>query len=835
MNRRRFLALALAAAALLLMGRAVAELVVERRWYAAFGPAALDVWRAREFGLWLLRGSCALAAALVCFANLYGVVSSVERFVLPRRLGDLEIGETVPGHRLLWAAAALSLAVGALLALPLDAWQPVIALRAGGSFAELEPFTGHDLGYHVHWLPLEHALYTWALFVLLAVGALVLACYALTPGLRVVRGRVRLSNHVRRHVTVLGVGLLLLLAWGHRLDAYSLLVAGSGENGLFTLADHRAGLPVRFGLGIATALASLAVLRAGWAGQPRLAFWVVTGVLGLTLISRWMAPLVLTQMTRPDERARLDAAYAQTRALYTRRAYAADAVRPAPAGYGVDSLPALAARTSVWDPAALLKSMERARRGGTPVAEVGWQAAPDGGLRALLVERPESAPSDVEFAEWTVVSVDAARTDADGRPLAVTTDVRALEDAGRRIDSVLVYPDAVGLAVVPQAARDVVGDPVDGWGTRLAHAWARRDLRLAFRTDFDAARSPKLVYRRDPRERVRALAPFFAQGDALHPALVGDSLFWVLHLYAASDAYPLSAHYLVARSERSYFQHAAVAIVNARSGAVRLVADSAPGALARVWIRRFPRLFLPSSAVDQALAAAIPPPTDGALIQSLIYAQHGARGAGVIAPRRLTGGMAGDSAIWSAARAPSLLPAPAGGRPTPAWTLPLVDAASRLDGIVVVLGGASPTSLWVPARPAYPRWPELADQLRGALAAAVATIPAAGGAPVSPKLGQLRVLPVRGDLAFLQPAYDDSRDVPSVTAVVAATADTTRVGRTLASALGAEPTEAGAAQGDRLTRARGLYEAMRQALQRGDWARFGRTLDSLGAAVGAPR
>ena len=367
MTRRRLLVLALAVGALLLLGRAAAEAVVDRRWYAAFGAGALDVWRAREFGLWLLRGTCATVAALVCFANLYGVVSSVERFVLPRRLGDLEIGETVPGRRLLWAAGALSVAVGALLALPLDAWQSVIALRAEPSFGEIEPFTGHDLSYHVHWLPLEHALYTWALFVLLAVGALVLACYALTPGLRVVRGRVRLSNHVRRHVTVLGVGLLLLLAWGHRLDAYSLLVAGSGEAGTFTLADHRAGLPVRFALGVATGLASLAVLRAGWAGQPRLAFWVVTGVLGVTLVSRWMAPMVLTQMTRPEDRGRLDAAYAQTRALYTRRAYAADAVRPAPAGYGVDSLAALAPRSSVWDPAVLLRALERARRGGVAV------------------------------------------------------------------------------------------------------------------------------------------------------------------------------------------------------------------------------------------------------------------------------------------------------------------------------------------------------------------------------------------------------------------------------------------------------------------------------------
>jgi hypothetical protein len=100
-------------------------------------------------------------------------------------------------------------------------------------------------------------------------------------------------------------------------------------------------------------------------------------------------------------------------------------------------------------------------------------------------------------------------------------------------------------------------------------------------------------------------------------------------------------------------------------------------------------------------------------------------------------------------------------------------------------------------------------------------------------LGLLRVLPVRGDLAFLQPAYDRSRDVsPALAAVVVATADTTRVGRTLTSAVGAAPGVPAAAEGDRLARARSLYDAMRQALQRADWPTFGRALDSLGAAVG---
>ena len=863
MTRGRWVALALGLAALLLLGRTIAELVVERRWYAAFGPGALEVWRARESALWLLRGTCAVVAAAVCFANLAGVVSSVENVVLPRRLGGVEIGETVEGRRLLWGAAAISIAVGSLLSLPLDAWEPVVALSSPAGFGEIEPYTSHDLAYHVHWLPLEHALYAWALFSLLAIGALVLACYALTPGLRVARGRVRLSGHVRRHVTVLGVGLLLLLAWGHRLDAFALLTAGSGEAGMFTLADHRVGLPLRFGLGVVTALAALVVLRAGWAGQPRLAFWVVTVILVGTFVARWLGPAAYLRATAPDSRARREAAYAATRALYTRRAFAADAVLPAPAAYGADSLTALAGRVSVWDPAVLAQAVDRARSGGTVRGEIGWAGDAAGRLRAVAVEAPDGDTGEDAQPEWTALTVEASTADADGMPSAITADARPLSDAGRRF-AVLIFPEAQGPAVVSGASAGVVGDDVDDWGIRLAHAWARRDLRLAVSNDLDRDPPPRLVLRRQPLERLQALVPFFTLGETLHPAIAGDSLHWVVHLYAGSAYYPLSQRRIVGGREQSYFQHAGVAFVNAQSGAVRLVADSAPGALAGVWIRRFPMLFTPAAQLPLALASAIPPAIDGVLAQASAFAQFGARGGVGAAPRRLAPDD-GDSTQGTAARAVALLPLPPAdtGAPSapplvPAWTLPLLDTAGRLDGVLVALGGPAPRTRWLPIVGTRPRRAELRERLRDLLRdlgadraasgdslAVTDSVPRpasdSGDAPV-PRVvgalrGQVRVLPVAGGIVFVQPSYDRTGDgAPVLAAVVVASGDSTRVAPTLAAALGgAGPAAAaGGTRGDRLARARALYDGMRQALRRGDWNAFGSALDSLGAAVGAP-
>ncbi|HEX8360460.1 MAG TPA: hypothetical protein VF613_10145, partial [Longimicrobium sp.] len=88
MNSRRWLGVAAAVAFVLVAGRLVAGIYVDFRWYAALGPGPLSVWRARVTDLAAIRLVLTLAGSAFLFANLYGVSTSVESLVLPRRLGD---------------------------------------------------------------------------------------------------------------------------------------------------------------------------------------------------------------------------------------------------------------------------------------------------------------------------------------------------------------------------------------------------------------------------------------------------------------------------------------------------------------------------------------------------------------------------------------------------------------------------------------------------------------------------------------------------------------------------------------------------------------------------
>jgi hypothetical protein len=65
-------------------------------------------------------------------------------------------------------------------------------------------------------------------------------------------------------------------------------------------------------------------------------------------------------------------------------------------------------------------------------------------------------------------------------------------------------------------------------------------------------------------------------------------LYWKLELYSASANFPLSQHSVLAGEERSYFRHAATALVSARTGRVMIAADQAPDPIAQAWTAAFP-------------------------------------------------------------------------------------------------------------------------------------------------------------------------------------------------------------------------------------------------------
>jgi len=802
------------AAVLLVVGRALAGVYSDYLWYDALGAGAL--WRLRMGSVLTMNVGSSVCAGLFAFCNLYAVRQSVVQLVFPRRVGNLEISEEVSGRYLMGAAVLLSAVLGILLAIPHDDWMALVAARAGRPFGTLDPYIGADLGFFVYWLPLENTLWTWAVVCVIVVSLAVILLYALTPSLKWQRGSIYASMYVRRHFTILAGVMLLMLAWSFRLDMYSLLTQGSGTDGTFSWVDHQYGIPGNLLLSILTLGAGLIVMWAGSVGQFRLAVVSVLSVVVMSLVAREVVPAAAQRLGSDIERAAREHPYVAARVSYTRRAFGVDLIGRADSSIGFPTMAAALPWVSAWDIAALARATEAGRANGDRNVRATWRASPEGLVADVVQSPPPSAP---QRTPWTATHVLASAADERGAPLHAGGHSGGADDTP--IETPLVYPGAPPFAVVPDSPDSLnhtVGTPLESFWRRLASAWSLQNIGIL--TKPLPQPRPTLISRRDIRDRVSALMPFFVQGRSVEPLLVGDSLFWGIDLYSASDMYPLSRRAMLIGNERSYFRHAAVAIVQASTGDISVVPDSSLDPIASTWVHRLPSIFGTWNALPHGIRALLPPSIDGLYAQANAFGRYGSQTEGSLV--RQTPALDGSDTSLVGDDLPIVLP----GALSTAVTLPLVDDTGRLRGLLIGTGGANRVTTWYGTSTPGPRWTTILDRLR--------SLDSAGSLARDGPLahGRVRTVPLRTGIGFVQPTYRwRPQSVPALNRLAILVGDSTRsvVPTTTAPVVTgpvvAQPATSAAAS------PQSLYNTMRDALRRGDWAAFGRAFDALGRAL----
>jgi hypothetical protein len=472
--------------------------------------------------------------------------------------------------------------------------------------------------------------------------------------------------------------------------------------------------------------------------------------------------------------------------------------------------------------------MSRSRESEGTTHAIAMTAAPTGVL-ATIVNAPGAVSSDsLASGRWTLALVLASVADARGDP----PRIRGIRNAGRESEAIptpVVYDGATGYVVVADTTGTLAAPSLTTTMSRLAHAWSLQNFRLL--VSAPPRPTPRIVRRRGVRERVRALAPFFVQGRSVTPIARDGQLLWALDLYAASANYPVSQHVSLGGEEFSYVRHAATALVDAYSGRVMIVADSALDPIGRSWVQRFPTLFSDWSRVHASIAAAIPPALDAGQLHAQILARHGRRGE--VPPRGLLPSNDGADSGLVGQPSPSIA-LPISDEAT-AWTVPVLDDAGLVRGAVIATGGRTRGTYWLEGRGTPTRWNDVLDRLRRSRD----SLP---GRPRDPSLrgGLVRVIPLSDRLVFLQSAYAwPAEGPPSLLRVAVVDQDSVFAGRTLADAFGviAIPQPAlGEPITDETLRARAgrLYDAMREALRRGDWTAFGEAYEALGTLLARP-
>jgi hypothetical protein len=607
---------------------------------------------------------------------------------------------------------------------------------------------------------------------------------------------------------------------------------------LFLYVDHRVTLRMDAVLSYGSAIAALIILRTGWVGQLRAAFVTLTTVLIAAVGLRHAVPAVLARGDTLGDPSRRDRDYIAARALYSRRAFDVDGIRIVGTDTNVRGpLPALTStlgrRAALWDASTLLAGLgerepaaaARTEKQFVDVAGLGWELVNDQ-LTALRVRRPIAATE-----AWRLSLVNVATPVLRDSSLGVP---------GREEDRdvwPLVGPGVQGPRVLDaDTATEVPGALLDTRQARIAHAWAMRDLALL---DADSLVGvPLLVSHRDVRDRVQRLMPVFAQSERLYPVRSEGQLYWVLHLYSASDRYPLSQRWQIDGGVYTYFKRAATAIVDASTGRVRLVPVARPDPVARTWMTRLPRLFTPVSALPPTLAAALPPASESALAQLRTFARYGSRLEGEVV-RHLP-----DSALAGGIPAPVMLDQ--AGTPQLSWSVALLDESDVIAGVATVTGGAEQVTWWSPSAAPSIRWPVALERLRAYDDSVQGQAADSSRRELRVRRGRVASISTSRGVLLVQPVQITRADGRVIVSRVAITDGTAvGVGGTLAAALTAlgetvvgsmpvgtadRPEDVERIEGD----AARWYERMRQAMKQGNWSAFGAAFDSLGRVLGRP-
>jgi uncharacterized protein len=186
-------------------------------------------------------------------------------------------------------------------------------------------------------------------------------------------------------------------------------------------------------------------------------------------------------------------------------------------------------------------------------------------------------------------------------------------------------------------------------GVPLNSAWKRTLYALSYmETNFLLSEAvhdnSKILYVRDPRERVQKVAPFLTLDGDPYPAVVDGRILWIVDGYttathypyaqrvdlrdATSDALTGSGTVAQARQEITYMRNSVKATVDAYDGTVTLYEFDDEDPVLRAWNRAFGGIVKPKSAIPTSLAAHFRYPEDMFKVQRDLLTRYHVTNAG---------------------------------------------------------------------------------------------------------------------------------------------------------------------------------------------------------------
>jgi uncharacterized membrane protein (UPF0182 family) len=189
----------------------------------------------------------------------------------------------------------------------------------------------------------------------------------------------------------------------------------------------------------------------------------------------------------------------------------------------------------------------------------------------------------------------------------------------------LDYPETGGTGQANTTYTGKGGVPVGSFVNRLVYAAKYGEKNILLSSDINA--NSKILYVRNPRERVEKVAPFLTLDGNAYPAIVNGRITWILDGFTTSNEYPYSQSESLGDMTRdtatdrrvvapqpqdniNYIRNSVKATVDAYDGTVTLYGWDPNDPVLKTWSNAFPGIIRPASEMSADLRAHVRYPED---------------------------------------------------------------------------------------------------------------------------------------------------------------------------------------------------------------------------------
>ncbi|OBF28049.1 UPF0182 family protein [Mycobacterium sp. ACS4331] len=180
------------------------------------------------------------------------------------------------------------------------------------------------------------------------------------------------------------------------------------------------------------------------------------------------------------------------------------------------------------------------------------------------------------------------------------------------------------------------GVPLGNWLARSVFAAKFAERNFLFSNVIGP--ESKILFNRDPVERVKAAAPWLTADTSVYPAIVNKRMVWIVDGYTTLDNYPYSeltslsnttvdsnevaVNRLIPDKQVSYIRNSVKATVDAYDGKVTLYAQDETDPVLQAWMKVFPNTVKPKSDITEELQEHLRYPEDLFKVQRALLAKY---------------------------------------------------------------------------------------------------------------------------------------------------------------------------------------------------------------------